>query len=137
MITCLLSMFFLFSACKTSHKEVIVTKAGEIIINPAGDSFNANPNYFFGTYIGQIPCSKCKKEINSILTLKEDSSYRLKKNDAHTFQIIKGYYSLENNIISLDENMEFRINGNQLYYLPPKHSKTTHNAPIFILNKIK
>ncbi|AIQ00559.1 copper resistance protein NlpE N-terminal domain-containing protein [Ornithobacterium rhinotracheale] len=137
MIICLMGFFLLATACKTTHKEVIVTKSGEIIVSPEGSIFDINPNSFFGTYIGLRPCSCCAEGVKSVLTLKGDSSYLLKEDRKHKSKVTSGYYSIENNIITLDDNLAFRINGNQLYYLSPENSNKSKDAPTFILNKIK
>ncbi|MGP2570387.1 copper resistance protein NlpE N-terminal domain-containing protein [Ornithobacterium rhinotracheale] len=132
MIICLMGFFLLASSCKTSHKkEVIVTKSGEIVISPSDNSFNLNPNNFFGTYIGRTPCGDCKEGVKSILTLKKDSSYRLKKDSEHKSKITNGFYDMQGNIITLDDDLKFRINENQLLYIDPKNNST------FILNRIK
>lgn len=136
MIICLMSTFLVAFSCKTSHKEVIVTKSGEIVLSPKSDVFELGSNNFFGTYIGKIPCSCCKNGVKTVLTLKEDSSYRLKEDRNHHSKVINGFYSVENNIITLDDKDIFRLNKNQLYFLQSK-AHNQDNSTTYILNKVK
>ena len=133
----LLCIFLLVYACKKQNKEFIVTKYGEIELNTDTGLLNTSQDYF-GTYAGVKYCHQCGKDINVFLTLNQDYTYSLKVEEHHQWVLTKGSYSIEDDIIKLDnkEGSEYQLDEGELYLLNPKDMPISHVDFSYSLNKI-